>query len=84
MAHIADHLSVVELGLRARTSDDACAAGRVAKILAGEECASGRGIPRSDGEISGTPIRLIDPVEAAEQAASRHRNVRFGEDYFDR
>ena len=26
MAHIADHLSVVELGLRAKTSDDACAA----------------------------------------------------------
>ncbi|SFF72121.1 hypothetical protein SAMN04487844_14216 [Methylobacterium sp. yr596] len=58
--------------------------GRVAKILAGENCAPGRVRARSDGAISGPLNRLTDPFEAAKQAVGRHRNTRCGEDYFDR
>lgn len=54
------------------------AGGRVAKILAGEECAPERGALWSDGAISGQPICLSDLVGAVEQAVSSHHNACFG------
>src|SRR4051812_25110611 len=64
--------------------DHCSAEGRVAKILAVENYALGRGAPPSEGAISGPSNRLIDLVDGGEQAVSRHCDALFGGDFFGR